>query len=61
MKQKYALEEARKTGCPPEIEVFAYNTKEDFEQASVGIGAFHGRHGRMRQPVSDRVYLVLEG
>ena len=25
MKRKYALEEASKTGCPPEIEVFAYD------------------------------------
>ncbi len=31
MKRKYALEEAKKTGRPPEIEVFAYNTKEDDE------------------------------
>ena len=61
MKRKYVLEEARKTGRPPEIEVFAYNTKEDFEQASVGIVESRGRHGRIRQPISDRVYLVLEG
>ena len=61
MKRKYALEEARQTGRPPEIEVSAYNTKEDFERASVGIVEARGRHGRIRQSVSDRVYLVLEG
>lgn len=61
MKRKYGLEEARQTGRPPEIEVFAYNTREDFEQASVGMVEARGRHGRIRQPISDRVYLVLEG
>ncbi len=61
MKRKYSLEEARQTGRPPEIEVFAYNTKEDFEQASVGLVEAKGRHGRIRQPISDRVYLILEG
>lgn len=61
MKRKYVLEEAKKTGHPPEIEDFAYNTKEDFERASMGIVASRERHGRIRQPISDRVYLVLEG
>lgn len=61
MNRKYVLEEARQTGRPPEIEVFAYNTKEDFGRASVGIVEAQGRHGRIRQPISDRVYLVLEG
>jgi mannose-6-phosphate isomerase-like protein (cupin superfamily) len=61
VKRKYALEEAKKTGRPPEIEVFAYNTKAEFEQASVGIVEARGRHGRIRQHISDRVYLVLEG
>lgn len=37
VKRKYALEEAKRTGHSPEIEVLAYNIKEDFEQASVGI------------------------
>ena len=61
MKRKYALEEAKKTGRPLEIEVLAYNIKEDFEQASVGIVESRGRHGRISQPISNRVCLVLEG
>ena len=61
VKRKYVLEEARRTGRLPEIEVLAYNTREDFERASVGIVEARGRHGRIRQPVSDRIYLVLEG
>jgi hypothetical protein len=48
VKRKYALEEAKKTGRPLEIEVLACNIKEDFEQASVGIVESGGRHGRIR-------------
>jgi hypothetical protein len=32
VKRKYAVKKAKKTSRPPEIEVFAYNTKEDFEK-----------------------------
>ena len=55
------MKEAKKTGRPVEIEVFAYNTKQDFEQASVGIVESRGRHGRIRHPVSDRTYLIRKG
>ena len=61
MKHRYAYEEAKVTGRPPEIEMHAYNTGEDFGRASVGIVECRGRHGRIKNPVSDRVYLVLEG
>ena len=61
MKRKYILEEAKKTGRSPEIEIFAYNTKEDFERASVGIVKPKRRHGSLKQPISDRVYLIFEG
>ncbi len=61
MKRKYILEEVKKTGRSPEIGVFAYDTKEDFERASVTIVELKGWHGRIKQPISDRVYLILEG
>ena len=61
VKRKYALKEARKTCHPLEIEVLANNIKEDFEQASVGIVESPGLHGRIRQPISNLLYLVLEG
>ena len=61
MKRKHTLEEAKKTGLSLEIGIFAYNMKEDFERASVGLVKFKGRHGRTKQPISDRVYLILEG
>ncbi len=61
MKHAYAHEEAKVTGRPPEIEMRAYNIGEDFGRASVGIVECRGCHGRIKNPVSDRVYLVLEG
>lgn len=48
VKRKYTLAEAKRTGRLPEIEVHAYNTKEDFERASVGMVESRGRHGRIR-------------
>jgi hypothetical protein len=60
LKRKYTLEETKKTGCALEIVVFAYDTKEDFEWASVNIAESGWRHGRIRQPIRDRIYLALE-
>lgn len=61
VKHKYAYEEAKVMARPPETEMHAYNTAEDFGRASVGIVECRGRHWRIKNPVSDRVYLVLEG
>ncbi len=61
MKYKYTLQEAKTMGRAPEVEMNAYNTKEDFGQAGVGIVESRGRHGRIMQPISDRVYLVIDG
>jgi hypothetical protein len=61
VKRKYAVKKAKKTSRPPEIEVFAYNTKEDFEKPSVRIVGSRRQHGRIRQPFSDRVYPIPEG
>lgn len=55
------LEEAGQTGRPPEIEVRMYNTKEDFGRASLEMVEARGRHDRIKQPISDRAYVVLEG
>ncbi len=51
-------EEAKVTSRLPEIEMHAYATGEDFERSSVGIVECHGR---IKNPVSVRVYLVREG
>ena len=61
VKHKYAYEEAKVMARPPETEMHAYNTAEDFGRASVGIVECRGRHWRIKNPMSDRVYLVLEG
>ena len=58
VKQNTPLE-TKKTGRALEIVVFAYDTKEDFERSSVSTAEPGWRHGRIGQPVSDRVYLVL--
>ena len=57
MKHRYTYEGARVTGSPPEIELHACNTAKDFERASAGIVECRGR---MKDPLSDRVYPVLE-
>jgi hypothetical protein len=54
VKRKYVLEEAKKPGRPPEVEVFVYNTKEDFDRASVGILESEVCHGRVRELSYDR-------
>jgi mannose-6-phosphate isomerase-like protein (cupin superfamily) len=61
VKRKYALEEAKKSDCPTEIEVFGYDTKQDFEGTSVGVLESRERHSHTRQTVSCQVYLILEG
>ncbi len=61
MKRKGILEETKEPDRSPEIGVFAYDTKEDFERASVAIVELKGRHGRIKQPISDWVYPILEG
>jgi hypothetical protein len=47
VKHKYAYEEAKVTGRPPEIEMHAYAAGEDFERANVGSGECRGRYGRI--------------
>lgn len=57
-KHKYAYEEAKVTCRSPEVGVHAYNTAEDFEHASVGVMECGGR---IKNPVTDLLYPVLEG
>jgi mannose-6-phosphate isomerase-like protein (cupin superfamily) len=40
---------------------WAYNSKEDFPQASTAYFEITGRHGKTKTTTSDRVYYVLEG
>lgn len=60
MKHEYAYEEAKVRDRPPEIEMRADNNGEDFWRVGVGIVECRRRHGHTKNPVGDRVCLVLE-
>lgn len=57
---KFTLDEARKFGWE-ELEGWAYNSKEDFENASVAYFEVTGSHGKVKTTRSDRVYFVVDG
>ena len=43
------------------IEGWAYNSKNDFADASAAYFEVTGSHGKTKTAKSDRIYLVLEG
>lgn len=57
---KFKLKDAEKFGWPG-LKGFAYNSKEDFENASAAYFEVDGSHGKVKNEKSDRIYLVLEG
>jgi ethanolamine utilization protein EutQ (cupin superfamily) len=57
---KFTLKKAFKFGWKG-LEGRAYNSKEDFPNASAGLFKVTGKHGRVKSLVSDRVYFVVEG
>lgn len=57
---KFALQKALKFGWKG-LRGWAYNSKEDFPNASVAYFEVTGKHGMIKNTVSDRVYLVLDG
>ena len=40
---------------------YAYNSKEQFRNASAAVFEVDGHHGKIKTTQSDRVYYVLEG
>lgn len=40
---------------------WAYNSKDDFKNASAAYFEVTGRHGKIKTTLSDRVYYVVEG
>lgn len=40
---------------------FIYNSNEDFEGANVVYMEMKGRHGKVKNTKSDRIYYILEG
>jgi len=43
------------------IKGWAYNSKDDFANASAAYFEVSGKHGKVKTTKSDRIYLVLEG
>lgn len=57
---KFTLKKAIKFGWKG-LKGWAYNSKEDFANASSAYIEVTGRHGKVRSEKSDRIYLILEG
>jgi len=57
---KFELRNAKTFGWEG-IKGFEYNTKEDFEKASVVFAEVSGRHGKIKNIKSERIYIVVEG
>ncbi|MDO9028276.1 MAG: hypothetical protein Q7U68_05380 [Candidatus Roizmanbacteria bacterium] len=45
----------------PGLKGWAYNSKEDFANASAAVFEVQDHHGKIKTTRSDRVYYVLEG
>ncbi len=57
---KFTLKEARSFGWDG-LKGLAYNSKENFENASAAYFEVIKRHGKVKTGCSDRIYFVLEG
>ena len=57
---KFTLEKAKQFGWDG-IKGFEYSNKDDFTNASVAYAEVTGRHGKIKNIKSDRVYIVVEG
>lgn len=57
---KFSLKDAKPFSVE-EIKGFEYNTKQDFANASVVFAKVKGRHGKIKNVKSDRVYIVVDG
>jgi len=57
---KFTLKDAKKFGWEG-LEGWAYNSKEDFSNASGAYFKVTGRHGKIKTTESDRIYFVVDG
>ncbi len=57
---KFQLKNANAFGWKG-VKGHAYSTKEDFKNASVAYVEINGKHGKIRNIKSDRVYIIAEG
>ncbi len=57
---KFELKNAKKFGWNG-LKGWAYNSKEEFKNASAAYFEVDGNHGKVRNKLSDRIYFVLDG
>ena len=57
---RFKLKDAFKFGWEG-LKGWAYNSKDDFENASAVYFEVDGAHGKVKTTKSDRIYLILEG
>lgn len=57
---KFQLKNAKRFGWKG-VKGYEYSAKEDFKNASVAYAEISGRHGKIRNVKSDRVYIIAEG
>jgi len=57
---KHTLNNAKKFEWPG-LKGWAYNSQEDFANASAAYFEVTGSHGKVKSTKSDRVYFVVEG
>lgn len=57
---KFKLEDGKEFGWEG-LDARAYNSKEDFENASAAYFEVDGSHGKVKTTRSDRVYYVIDG
>ena len=57
---KYVLKKAYQFGWEG-LKGWAYNSKDDFPNASAAYFEVTGSHGKVKTTKSDRIYFVLEG
>ncbi len=57
---KFILNNARKFGWKG-LKGWAYNSKEDFQNASAAYFEVNGSHGKVKTTLSDRIYFVIDG
>jgi mannose-6-phosphate isomerase-like protein (cupin superfamily) len=60
LKMKFEIKNARKFSWKG-IEGYAYNSKDDFANMCGAFIIVTGRHGKIKNMKSDRIYFVIEG
>ncbi|OGF26681.1 hypothetical protein A2477_03095 [Candidatus Falkowbacteria bacterium RIFOXYC2_FULL_47_12] len=57
---KFTLQNAKQFGWEG-VKGFEYSNKNDFQNVSIAYAEISGRHGKIKNTKSDRVYIVFEG